>query len=309
MEPLVPAIEAPDFSLTDTEGTSRSLTDYRGQWVLLTFWATWCGPCRSEMPSLQQLAEEHGDRGLAVLGVVVGSDPGNARDFVHRHGLTFPSLVDSGDRVGATYRASSIPLTYLVDPAGKLGGVSRGARDGSAASASVGLLLSSESGGGGRATDIAPLAASEKLVLPADLIPPTGVAELAAATVQMGQPAELRVHVRWAGDADQYALLTPHLDLPAGLVQGPVGASSSSLDGTQRVTYTFHLDTGEAGSYPLDPIEIRFTPRGRPASLYTRLTGPTLVVTAAPARWPWIAGGVGAAGIVLAVVFTRRRQV
>jgi hypothetical protein len=74
------------------------------------------------------------------------------------------------------------------------------------------------------------------------------------------------------------------------------------------VTYTFHLETGEAGSYPLDPIEIRFTPRGRSASLYTRLTGPTLVVTAAPARWPWIAGGVVAAGIGLAVASARRRR-
>ncbi len=307
MEPLAPALAAPDFTLTDTEGSTRSLSDYRGQWVLLTFWATWCGPCRSEMPSLQRLSEEYAGRGLAVVGVVVGSDPGNARDFVHRHGLTFPSLLDTSDAVGAAYRASSIPLTYLVDPDGRLVGIARGARDWAAASAAVGRLIGGHDGTATASSVPAPRSA-EPLALPADLIPPTGRAELPAGQVRVGESAELWVHVDWDGDPDQYTLLTPQLTLPPGLEQASVGASSSSLDGIQRVTYTFQLDAVAAGDYPLDPIELRFTPLGRSAPLYTRLAGPTLGVIDPPARWPWIVAGVVVLGCVgVGVGWVRRR--
>ena len=119
--------EAPDFTLEDLSGTGIQLSKLRGKVVLLDFWATWCAPCRYDMPHVQALHEEYGDRGLAVLGVN-GEPRERAQAYLEENGFEFPSLVDGGMRVAALYRIRAIPTFVVVDRQGRVTSYMQGTR-------------------------------------------------------------------------------------------------------------------------------------------------------------------------------------
>jgi peroxiredoxin len=112
-----------DFTLSDLSGKKVSLSSYKGKLVFLNFWATWCPPCRAEMPSMERLYQKLKDRGLVILAVDLQEDAKSVRKFVDEHKLTFPVLLDADGRVGATYGARNIPTTYIIGRDGSaLGG-------------------------------------------------------------------------------------------------------------------------------------------------------------------------------------------
>ncbi|MBN1837460.1 MAG: TlpA family protein disulfide reductase [Spirochaetales bacterium] len=115
LQPLKEGTAIVDFELEALGGQSRSLSSFKGKVVFLNFWATWCGPCRHEMPSMERLYQRLKDRGLEVVAVNLQEDAKAVERFVSEHGLTFPILLDRTGRVGATYGARSIPITYIVD--------------------------------------------------------------------------------------------------------------------------------------------------------------------------------------------------
>ncbi len=121
---------APNFRLWDLNGHPVSLADKRGRVVLVNFWATWCGPCRVEMPAMEQLYREFNRQGFEILAV--STDPQGAavtRPFRDSLALTFPILHDSDYRVGVQYGARTLPMTFLVDRQGILRHRIFGARD------------------------------------------------------------------------------------------------------------------------------------------------------------------------------------
>ncbi|MBT5712566.1 redoxin domain-containing protein, partial [Candidatus Poribacteria bacterium] len=105
--------EASDFTLKDGDGAEVTLSALRGNVVLLDFWATWCGPCRVVMPTLQKLHEEYADRGLLVYGVN-NEEPTLVREFLTENGYTFPTLRDPRSSAFLLYQAQSIPTTVVV---------------------------------------------------------------------------------------------------------------------------------------------------------------------------------------------------
>ena len=108
-----------DLPLLDGSGSVR-LSDLRGEVVYLSFWASWCIPCRQEMPHLQALWEEHRDQGFQVIGINVDEDPQAAVDFAREHGIEFP-LVRDGDRaVSKKYRVAGYPSHYIVGRDGRV---------------------------------------------------------------------------------------------------------------------------------------------------------------------------------------------
>ncbi len=110
----------PPFTLPDLEGNQVSLSDYRGKVVVLDLWATWCGPCRAEIPLLVELYEELKDEGLVVVGV--GLDRGGAgvlKPFVASNNVTYPILVGN-PAIQAEYRVSGIPTTFILDRDGRI---------------------------------------------------------------------------------------------------------------------------------------------------------------------------------------------
>ncbi|MFQ5509862.1 MAG: peroxiredoxin family protein [Leptospirillia bacterium] len=107
---------APDFTLMDLYDRPVHLSDYRGQVVVLNFWATWCGPCRIEMPTLQALHEDMKDRPVSVLGVAGDIDgKPQVAPFVEQLQLTFPSLIDAAGTVQDRYFVNALPMTFLID--------------------------------------------------------------------------------------------------------------------------------------------------------------------------------------------------
>jgi peroxiredoxin len=122
--------EAPNFQLRDLAGNLVSLSQLRGKVVLLNFWATWCGPCRVEMPAMEQLYRTFPRKEFEILAV--STDPQGAvvtRPFQQEMGFTFPILHDSEYRVGLTYGARTLPMTFMVDRQGVIRQKIFGARD------------------------------------------------------------------------------------------------------------------------------------------------------------------------------------
>ncbi len=109
---------APDFSLVALNGETVSLSQFRGQPVLINFWAVWCAFCRLEMPDIQKAYDEYQDEGLVVLGVNVGEDAQTAEPFIQEMGVTFSILFDRDARVMRVYRLRGLPTTVIVDREG-----------------------------------------------------------------------------------------------------------------------------------------------------------------------------------------------
>ena len=115
LQPLKEGTEIVDFELQDLSGSSRRLSDFNGKVVFLNFWATWCGPCRFEMPSMERLYRSLKPKGLEIVAVNLQEDRKSVQRFVDEYGLSFPVLLDTAGRIGAAYGARSIPTTYVVD--------------------------------------------------------------------------------------------------------------------------------------------------------------------------------------------------
>jgi thiol-disulfide isomerase/thioredoxin len=111
---------APDFSYTTADGVSHKLSDLRGKKVLLNFWATWCGPCRSEMPDIQQAIGEGGS-GVAVLGVNKAEDVQVIGPFAQELKVTFPLVANSNGDIAARYAAQLLPTSYFINTDGTIG--------------------------------------------------------------------------------------------------------------------------------------------------------------------------------------------
>ena len=138
---------APDKQLSRLTGSGNGdIADYRGRWVLVNFWASWCAPCRSEAPALETFQNQHARQGFTVLGINLDDNTDDAAAFVRRYGLTYPQLRDGdgSDRRDA-YGMTGFPESFLVDPRGKLALIRRGAVDESYLTDQVAPLIESRS--------------------------------------------------------------------------------------------------------------------------------------------------------------------
>ena len=125
-----PGEQAPNFQLRDMEGRIVSLSDLRGKVVLLNFWATWCGPCRVEMPAMERLYRAYDRKDFEILAVSTDAQGAAVtRPFQQENKLTFPILHDADFRVGLSYGARTLPMTFMVDRQGIVRQHIFGARD------------------------------------------------------------------------------------------------------------------------------------------------------------------------------------
>ena len=121
---------APDFALKSSTGENLRLSEYRGDVVMINFWATWCGPCRQEMPLLDELYSRYQRVGFNLLGVNIDDDSGRAMDMIRELGVSFPVLFDDQKQVSRMYDVDAMPVTVLVDREGTVRFVHQGYKPG-----------------------------------------------------------------------------------------------------------------------------------------------------------------------------------
>jgi cytochrome c biogenesis protein CcmG, thiol:disulfide interchange protein DsbE len=111
----------PDLPLPQLEGEGReSVSDYRGKWVLVNFWASWCVPCREEAPELEEFQQRHGGDRFTVLGIDTQDLSDDGRDFAGKYELSYPQLHDGDGKLAHEYGTTGVPENFLVDPQGKV---------------------------------------------------------------------------------------------------------------------------------------------------------------------------------------------
>lgn len=118
--PVGPEVDqlAPDFKLKDLEGQQRELGEFRGKVVLLNFWATWCGPCRVEIPDIRTVYTKYKEQGFIVLAVDIGETSTTVAKFARQFDMSFPVLLDSNMAVSRQYETFSIPSSFFLDRRG-----------------------------------------------------------------------------------------------------------------------------------------------------------------------------------------------
>ena len=122
--------KAPDFALKSSTGENLRLSEYRGEVVMINFWATWCGPCRQEMPLLDELYTRYERVGFSLLGVNIDDDSRRAMQMVEDLGVSFPVLFDARKEVSKLYEVEAMPVTVLVDREGNVRYVHHGYKPG-----------------------------------------------------------------------------------------------------------------------------------------------------------------------------------
>jgi peroxiredoxin len=121
---------APDFTLNAQGGKSVALTQFKGQVVMLNFWASWCGPCRQEMPLLDSIYKKYSKLGFTMIGVNVEPDSKAANDWLKQTPVTFPILYDTDSKVSKLYGVSGMPSTVIVDRKGTVRMIHHGYKPG-----------------------------------------------------------------------------------------------------------------------------------------------------------------------------------
>jgi len=111
---------AASFDIVRADGSTDSLARYRGKTVLVNLWASWCPPCREEMPALERLYRVHKAQGFVVLGIDQGESASIAAAYAHARGVTFPILIDDQQQYGRAYAANGLPTSVLVDASGHI---------------------------------------------------------------------------------------------------------------------------------------------------------------------------------------------
>jgi peroxiredoxin len=128
---LAPAPEighpAPDFTLVDLKGNEVALSDFRGKTVFINFWATWCPPCRAEMPEIEAVHQEYKDKGVVVLGVDISEPENTVRQYIQKGGFSWTIVLDSTGEVARNYQIAAIPTSFFIDREGIIRAVNIGA--------------------------------------------------------------------------------------------------------------------------------------------------------------------------------------
>lgn len=128
--PMEVNFPAPELNLTNASGDAVSLADYKGSVVLVNLWATWCPPCREEMPTLSDFYDKYRSRGFILLGVDQGETTNQVNSFIEEFALDFPIWLDPGSEAGSAFKTMNLPSSYVIDRDGNvrlmwIGGISK----------------------------------------------------------------------------------------------------------------------------------------------------------------------------------------
>ena len=299
-------VEPPPLVLPDLQGKKHSLQDYQGKWMLLGFWATWCGPCRMELPELESLYKHFRQHNLVILGISTDQDDTSAiRKFVEELKLSFPILHDESGQVAADYQSTALPSLYLISPQGKLVGVVRGAKswsDEETYKQFENLLKIKKVSENDFKSDVDASGQSGG-PLPEKLIPPilevTNLAEITE-----GNAAILEVKIHWKGDPNKYRVKVPKITFPENVVLNDNISSGSHADEKEAVLfYSYPLHFQKEGIFHLGPIIMSFQSAYGGSEQLTRHPGIDVEVKRRPKGFLYLALAIFLVMIIFLLVY------
>ncbi|HAZ12337.1 MAG: hypothetical protein A2X86_03780 [Bdellovibrionales bacterium GWA2_49_15] len=298
--------EPPSMELADLQGKAYSLQNLKGQWVMLAFWATWCGPCRMELPELETLYKRFRQKNLVILGISTDQvDPSAIQKFAEELKLTFPILHDESGQVAGDYQATALPSLYLISPEGKLVGVARGAKSWSDSETfnQFESLLKIKKISEAEFKDEVNPSGNAGGPIPEKLIPPVlEVTKLEGIT--KGTSATLQVKIHWKGDPNKYRVKVPKITFPEGIVLNDNISSSSQADEKEAVlNYSYPAHFKKEGTFHLGPIIMAFQSVYGGSEQLTRHPGIDVEVKSPPKGFLYSIIGVFIGAIVFLIGF------
>lgn len=129
LQPFSGTVDAPEIILNNLDGEEITLADFKGKVVIVNFWATWCPPCRTEMPSMQRAWQQLRDNDVMMLAVHVGGNTDQVWEFVSEYALEFPILMDVTSQVSRSWPMRGLPTTFVIDPQGQIAYMAIGGRE------------------------------------------------------------------------------------------------------------------------------------------------------------------------------------
>ena len=272
-----------DFTLEKSDGKQSSLSDYKGRWIFLTFWATWCGACKTQMPSLESLHQEYGDHQLTILGV--SSDQGSRDEvlaYLQKNEITFPIFLDQQGKASSLYQASSIPTTYLISPDFRLTGIARGAHNWEETNslALIKELIAYQTiPEDSSSSSVSPMNDSTKVALPENLLPPRMKLILPDKDkLYVNREMLIKLEISWKGDQNRYMIRVPTINLPPEATLGKVSSFTIAKSDHASLEYHFPVTFKKEGSYQLGAIELSYRPRDGGKDEFTRIAGAEIVI-------------------------------
>ena len=256
-----------DFTLEDLEGKTISLKNYKGNWVFVVFWATWCGPCKSEMPTIEGLGQEIGSENLKIIGVATDQGPSSQiKKYIKQQGISFSIVHDKKGIIANKYGATSIPSIYLISPDRKIVGVLRGAKNWELPEEilKVKKLISFKD-----TSELDDLGEEEINQLE-QLAPPEIRLKKIIGQLKEGDQYELELTVKWEGNPRKYFFKTPILKLPEDIVLKKIYSKTSSGKDESLLRYIFQINFNKVGEYVVGPIELSYGARNENGELYSR---------------------------------------
>ncbi len=265
----------PDFEIEDLKGERHRLSDLKGKWIWLNFWATWCGPCREEMPSLQALSVKLEGTPFHLLGVSVDQGHRNlVEKFVQKNQLTFPIWHDTEGKASSLYQASSIPIAYLISPDWNIVGVFRGGRDWDNPQVfhSLNKILSFKETPDDFTTNQKSIDTPSEIVeLPNNLVPPQLEVSLSDDPLIKNQEYLFKVRVQWPQNSKEYFIRIPEIKLEGDSLE-ILNVSSSALN-DKILSYDFTIKPKKEGEVNIGPILLSYRPKVGGKELFARHEG------------------------------------
>jgi len=303
MHPVDPPLPLLDATLPTTQRSQVRLSDAKGQWLILSFFATWCGPCRAEFPSMVELWRATHKDGLDLFAISAEDDHGLVSRYAEDLNLPFPVLHDLGGRLSGNYRVSSLPTSFVVSPAGEIVARVIGARDWAQLIPAFQAIMRGET------PTMMPAMPAE---LPPLDDPPTATVTLGnTEPLEAGELISLNIDVQWSGQLRDYLLKPPALPSLEGLEVISTKAKTSARAGSSTVRYEYTLKASKSQVYDLDPIRLNYRDGRNGAESGTEAKGLKLVViepTSPLSDWRLWTGLVLVLALMGLVTWNRRRS-
>lgn len=314
------SLSAIEFALPDTKGNMHTLGEFRGQWVLLTFWARWCPVCVRTMPHLENLHKELNKSGLKIVAISGddGSDP--VLRYAQNNKLSFLVLIDKNGNIARQYKATGIPSYYLISPNGYTVGIARGAInwDDKEHVAVMRKVLQSKFVPPAKTADssTSEAVAGTAMTDLDKLAPPALAINLNRAMPRVNEWVTAEIKVRWTKDntSSQYLIKVPKLQVPDGVTVGNASSVTDSVQGQAELTYRFPLKFSKPGDYEIGPIDLSYWTRGGDPTTEqtTRLAAIRVKVFKRALPWyVWLGGivlGLALTGTLLAVYLRHKKK-